>query len=728
MFDWEVFVKSWSLPAIVLVTAAAVTGASAEAAGPFAAYDAQAKALLARMTLDEKLGQITQPDQEFLKDQADLEKYAFGSIQSGGDSDPRTNSVEDWRDMYERYQAHMAKTRLRIPMVYGVDAVHGHSNVVGAVIFPHNIGLGATRDAALVEEIGRVTAEEVRATGINWGFAPCVTVPQDERWGRSYEGFSEDPRLVAELGAAAVRGLQGRDLKDPRRILACAKHFAGDGGTAWGTGMPDADHPGVRYPLDRGDARGDEATLRRVHMAGYVTAIEAGVGSIMPSFSSWNGERLSGSRRLLTEILKGELGFDGFLISDYNAIEDLPGDYAAQIKQAMNAGMDMVMAPSRYREFFATLKRLVEQGDIPQARIDDAVTRILRVKLAMGLMDEGRDLRADRSLLETFGSASHRAVARRAVRESLVVLKNEGRTLPLRRGAKRIHVAGASADDLGNQCGGWTITWQGRSGTPTQGTTILAAVSQLAGKDSKITYSRDGSGAAGADFAIVVVGEKPYAEFQGDRSDLGLSAEDVATVAAVKKSGVPTVVVLLSGRPMILGDVLSQADALVAAWLPGSEGGGVADVLFGDFKPTGKLPVSWPRSTSQIPINLGDAHYDPLFAYGYGLTYDDGAPPAGTQSRISPAEPARAVPVQAPAEMLVNGGFAKGDANWPSVRPKASQKGGPAPSRAPLPGRARSPHPPFARGYERRHGLPRGESLRTSHGFPAVSSSGRGPP
>ena len=639
----EVLVKYWRLPTIALVTAAAVTSGSGEAAGRFGAYDAQAKALLARMTLDEKLGQITQPDQEFLKDQADLEKYAFGSIQSGGDSDPRTNSVEDWRDMYERYQAHMAKTRLRIPMLYGADTIHGHSNVVGAVIFPHNIGLGATRDAALVEEIGRVTAEETRATGINWGFAPCVTVPQDERWGRSYEGFSEDPRLVAELGAAAVRGLQGRDLKDPRRILACAKHFAGDGGTAWGTGMSDTDHPGVRYPLDRGDTRGDEATLRRIHMAGYVAAIEAGVGSIMPSFSSWNGERLSGSRRLLTEILKGELGFDGFLISDYNAIEDLPGDYAAQIKQAMNAGMDMVMAPSRYREFFATLKRLVEQGDIPQARIDDAVKRILRVKLAMGLMDEGRDLRADRSLLDTFGSASHRAVARRAVRESLVVLKNEGHTLPLKRGAKRIHVAGASADDLGNQCGGWTITWQGRSGTPTQGTTILAAVSQLAGKDSKITYSRDGSGAAGADFAIVVVGEKPYAEFQGDRSDLGLSAEDVAMVAAVKKSGVPTVVVLLSGRPMILGDVLSQADAVVAAWLPGSEGGGVADVLFGDFKPTGRLPVSWPRSTSQIPINLGDAHYDPLFAYGYGLAYDDGGPPA---------------------EMLVNGGFAKGDANW----------------------------------------------------------------
>jgi beta-glucosidase len=576
------------------------------------------------MTLEEKLGQITQPDQQFLQDEADIEKYGFGSIQSGGNSDPKTNGVLDWRDMYERYQARMAKTRLKIPLLYGVDAVHGHSNVVGAVIFPHNIGLGATRNATLVEEIERITALEVRATGINWGFAPCVTVPQDERWGRTYEGFSEDPKLVAELGAAAVRGFQGSDLKDRSRILACAKHWVGDGGTAWGTGTV-GNERGGRYPLDQGDTRVDLATLRRVHMPGYVAAIAAGVGSIMPSFSSWNGQRMSGHKYLLTDVLKGELGFEGFLISDYNSTEQLPGDYAEQIAATMNAGMDMVMAPSRYREFFTTIERVVKEGKVTMSRIDDAVLRILRVKLAMGLMDAGYDYRADRRLAETFGSAAHRAVARQAVRESLVLLKNEGRALPLSKTAKHIHVAGVSANDLGNQCGGWTISWQGRSGTPTIGTTILAAIEQAVGvgdnPKTKVTYSADGSGASGADVAVVVIGETPYAEFFGDREDLSLSAQDRATVAAVKKAGVPTVAVLVSGRPMILGDALTQADAFVAAWLPGSEGGGVADVLFGDAKPTGKLPMSWPRSMTQVPINVGDAAYDPLFPYGFGLTY-----------------------------------------------------------------------------------------------------------
>jgi beta-glucosidase len=602
-----------------------VPAAAAGAPPRLSSFDPQAKALLARMTLEEKLGQITQPDQEFLKDEADIEKYAFGTMQSGGNSDPKSNSVFDWREMYERYQAHMAKTRLKIPLLYGVDAVHGHSNVVGATIFPHNVGLGATRDAALVEEVERITAEEVRATGINWGFAPCVTVPQDERWGRSYEGFSEDPRLVAELGGAAVRGLQGSDLKDRTRILACAKHFVGDGGTAWGSGSVKNREKGGTYPLDQGDTRVDEATLRRVHLPGYLTAIAAGVGSIMPSYSSWNGQRMSGHKYLLTDVLKGELGFEGFLISDYNSIEQLPGDYAEQIAASMNAGMDVVMAPSRYREFFETLTRVVKDGKIPMSRVDDAVLRVLRVKFAMGLMDPGYDYRADRHLMDTFGSAAHRAVARQAVRESLVLLKNEGHTLPLGKSAKRIHVAGASANDLGNQCGGWTISWQGQSGTPTVGTTILAAIEQAVNvgdnPQTKVTYSADGSGAAGADVAVVVVGETPYAEFFGDREDLALSAPDLATIAAVKKTGVPTVVVLLSGRPMILGDALTQADAFVAAWLPGSEGSGVADVLFGDVKPTGKLPVSWPRAMSQIPINIGDAAYDPLFPYGFGLTY-----------------------------------------------------------------------------------------------------------
>ncbi len=615
-----------SLRVPALLAAAAATAALASTASPAApkrlsSYDSEAKALLARMTLDEKIGQMTQAEQDKLADERDIETYFLGSLLSGGDSDPKTNSLADWTEMYDRYQSRAVKTRLRIPILYGVDAVHGHNNVLGAVVFPHNIGLGATRDAKLVEEIGRITALEVRATGVQWAFAPCVAVVRDERWGRTYESFGEEPTLVAELGAAAVRGLQGEDLKDPLRALACAKHYIADGGTVWGSGKPDDGAPGGRFPLDQGDVRLGEAELKRIHMQGYIKAIAAGVASIMPSYSSWNGEKCSGSKRLLTEVLKGELGFEGFLISDYNAIDALPGDYRGDIRQSINAGMDMVMVPERYREFFTTLKSLVEAREVPLARIDDAVTRILRVKLAMGLLDEGRSQLTDRKLHASFGSAEHRAVARRAVRQSLVLLKNEKRVLPLAKSAKRIHVAGRSADDLGNQCGGWTIDWQGGSeASKIRGTTVLAAL-RGAAHGTQVTYSKDGEGAAGADVGVVVVGETPYAEFKGDRDDLTLAKEDLETIASVKKAGIPVVVVLISGRPMILGDALAQADALVAAWLPGTEGQGIADVLLGDYKPTGKLSFTWPRAMSQIPINVGDEPYDPLFPYGFGLTY-----------------------------------------------------------------------------------------------------------
>jgi beta-glucosidase len=324
----------------------------------------------------------------------------------------------------------------------------------------------------------------------------------------------------------------------------------------------------------------------------------------------------------MTDILKGELGFEGFLISDYNALDQLPGDYRSDIKQSINAGMDMVMVPERYREFFTTLKSLVEAGEVPMSRIDDAVLRILRVKYAMGLMDKAKDPRADRKLHAQFGSAAHREVARRAVRQSLVLLKNEKKTLPIAKAAKRIHVAGKNADDIGNQTGGWTIQWQGQSGANTTGgTTILAAIKKAAGSGTQVTFAADGTGAAGADVAVVVVGETPYAEFFGDRADLSLAAEDKTAIANAKASGVPVVVVVVSGRPLILGDALSQSDAVVAAWLPGTEGDGVADVLFGAYKPTGKLSFTWPRSMDQIPINVGDKTYDPLFPFGFGLTY-----------------------------------------------------------------------------------------------------------
>ena len=576
--------------------------------------------LVGRMTLDEKIGQMTQPDQQFLKDPADVETLFLGSLLSGGDSDPPTNSRSDWRALYERLQNRALRTRLKIPLLYGVDAVHGHSNVLGAVIFPHNIGLGATRNAKLVEEIGRITASEVRATGINWTFAPCIAVPRDQRWGRTYEGFAEDPVLVAELGAAAVRGLQAGGLQDPRGVLACAKHFAGDGGTSWGTGMPAADAPGKRYPLDRGDTRGDEATLRRLFIDPYLPSIKSGVGSIMVTYNSWNGLKASGHRRLLTDILKKELRFDGFLISDYDAIDEIPGDYRSDVRESVNAGMDMFMVPQKYREFITTLKALVEAGEVPMTRIDDAVTRILRVKAAMGLLAPGWMVRVDPELERTFGSDEHRRVARQAVRESLVLLKNEGRTLPVA-GAKRIHVAGRNADDIGAQSGGWTITWQGKRGPVTTGTTILEGIRKAAGPNVQVTFAADGSGAAGADLAIVVVGEDPYAEFLGDREDLALADVDQKTIAAVRRAGVPVVTVLVSGRPLILGSALEASQAVVAAWLPGTEGDGVADVLFGRYAPTGKLPFTWPRSMSQIPINVGDSNYDPLFPFGFGLGY-----------------------------------------------------------------------------------------------------------
>ena len=579
---------------------------------PFSSFDPQVKPLLAQMTLDEKVGQMTQPDQENIKDLNDIETYSFGSILSGGSSDPKEgNSLQAWTDLYDRLQKHALNARLKIPILYGVDAVHGHNNVLGAVIFPQEVGLGCTRNAALVEKVERITAEEVRATGIQWAFSPCVTVPQDERWGRTYEGFSENPDVVRELGEAAVRGFQGADLANPLAVLACAKHYVGDGGTAWGSAR------GGRG-LDQGDMRVDEATLRRIHLPGYISSVKAGVGTIMPSYSSWNGIKCSASKRLLTEILKQELGFEGFLISDYSAIDQLDPNYKKAIGISINAGMDMAMVPARYKEYITDLKQLVEEGTVPMARIDDAVTRILRVKFAMGLLDKSRSQLADRSLQKDFGSPEHRAVARQAVRESLVLLKNENKTLPLAKTAARIHVAGKNADDIGNQCGGWTIDWQGKSGDVTPGGTTMLAAIRKAAPGAKVTFSKDGTGAEGATVGVVVIGETPYAEMQGDRADLRLAQEDVDAVDRMKAAGIPVVVILFSGRPMIVDSILAKADALVAAWLPGTEGQGITDVLFGDYKPVGKLSRSWPRSMEQIPLHPGD---EPLFQFGYGLSY-----------------------------------------------------------------------------------------------------------
>ena len=583
---------------------------------PFSSFDPQVKPLVAQMTLDEKIGQMTQPDSSSLQDPSDVEKLFLGSVLSGGDSDPKEgNSLEAWTNMYDHLQERTRKTRLGIPILYGVDAVHGHNNVLGAVIFPHNVGLGCTRDVKLIEKIGRVTAEEVRATGINWAFAPCVAAPQDIRWGRTYEGFTEDPWAIHIEAMAAVRGLQGGGLNSPLSVLASAKHFIGDGGTLFGTGNGGKG-------LDQGDTRVDDAILERIHARGYVGAVQAGVGSVMVSYSSWNGVKCSANKRLLTGYLKQQLGFQGFVVSDYNSIDQIAPDYKKAVETSINAGIDMVMVTDKYRAFIQDLKDLVNSGQVPMSRVDDAVARILRVKFAMGLMDKSRSPLADRSLWKTFGSADHRQVARQAVRESLVVLKNDGKVLPLSKTAARIHVAGKNADNLGNQCGGWTIDWQGKSGNVTTGgTTILSAIKNAASPKTKVTFSLDGSEAAGADIGVVVIGEKPYAEFKGDRSDLSLDPEDVAVVNNVKKAGIPVVVVLISGRPMLVNNILGNANALVAAWLPGTEGAGVADVLFGDFNPIGLLSFSWPNSMEQLPLNINQRNYQPLFKSGFGLKY-----------------------------------------------------------------------------------------------------------
>ena len=583
-------------------------------------FDPLVKPVVASMTLDEKLGQMTQAELNNLKDEHDIERLFLGSVLSGGDADPKEgNGLIAWTDTVDRLIALSQKTRLRIPILYGVDGVHGHNNVLGATVFPHNVALGCTNNPALVEEIGRISALEIRATGIRWTFAPCIAVPRDIRWGRTYEGFSESPEIVSRLGVAAIRGLQAPELTSASSVLACAKHFVGDGGTTYQVRQAG----GRTLYLDQGDTQVDEETLRRIHLPGYVAAVKAGVGSIMVSYSMWNGARVSGSRRLLTQILKEEIGFEGFLISDYYAISQIDRDYRTAVGKAINAGMDMAMEPARYGVFIETLKGLVADGTVPMSRIDDAVTRILRVKWAMGLCDQRRSQLADRTLHKSFGSAAHRKVARQAVRESLVLLKNDGRTLPIAVRAKHIHIAGRAADDIGIQCGGWTVKWQGQAGNVTPGgTTIRAAIEQSVSSKTKVTFSADdASAAAGADLAIVVVGEMPYAEGVGDRSDLSLAEADLALIDNVAATGTPLALVVISGRPLILGRALEKASSVVAAWLPGTEGGGVSDVLLGKRAPTGKLSFSWPRSMDQLPLRAGDAKYDPLFPLGFGLTY-----------------------------------------------------------------------------------------------------------
>jgi beta-glucosidase len=563
--------------------------------------------LLSRMTLDEKIGQMTQAERSDMTNLSDLATYGLGSLLSGGGSAPATNTATGWADMYDAFQQAALANRLGIPLIYGVDAVHGHNNVRGATIFPHNIGLGATRDASLVQQIGQATAEEVAGTGIDWTFAPCLCVARNERWGRTYESFGEDPAIAQSL-TTIITGFQGTTLGGTgSSILATAKHYVGDGGTTGGD--------------DQGNTQLSEADLRRIHLPPFTSAVQRNVGSVMISYSSWNGVKMHGNKYLITDVLKGELGFSGFVVSDWAGIDQIDGAggfSATDVRTSINAGIDMVMVPHDYKGFISLLRTEVQAGRVTQARIDDAVSRILTKKFQLGLFE--RPL-TDRSYTTTVGSAAHRTLARQAVRESQVLLKNDG-ILPLAKSGLKILVAGKNADNIGNQSGGWTISWQGSSGNITPGTTILQGIRAAVVPGTTVTYDASARKPAGYDVAIAVLGETPYAEGQGDRTDgMALDRGDLSVLANLKRAGIPTVVVLVSGRPLVVTTQLPDWRAFIAGWLPGTEGAGVADVLFGDYKPTGKLPMSWPRTATQIPINVGDAVYDPLFAYGFGLTY-----------------------------------------------------------------------------------------------------------
>ncbi|HVQ93761.1 MAG TPA: glycoside hydrolase family 3 N-terminal domain-containing protein [Mycobacteriales bacterium] len=581
--------------------------------------------LLGRMTLAEKVGQLTQAERAPVAADPTLVRTALlGSVLSGGGSAPSPNNPTAWADMVDRFQQQALATRLQIPLLYGVDSVHGHGNLVGATIFPHNIGLGATRDPALVSEVEHVAAAETRATGPQWAFGPCLCVARDDRWGRTYESFGEDPALVTSM-TTAVDGLQGAGgtgLAANDRVLAAAKHFGGDGDTEYGTSSTS------NYRIDQGVTVTSRPDFERIDLAPYVSAVrDRHTGSVMPSFSSidftedgtGNPTRVHASANLLTSTLKGQLGFDGFVITDWEAIHQIPGDFATKVRTAVNAGADMFMEPTGFVAFENTLTAEVTAGRVPVSRIDDAVSRILTKKFQLGLFEHPL---TDRTHLAEVGSPSHRAVARRAVAESQVLLQNRDRVLPLA-GTERIYLAGSNADDLGNQAGGWTVSWQGRSGSTYPGTSIRAGIAAVA-PQARVTFSRTASApTAGNDVGIVVVGETPYAEGMGDVGvnghTLALSAADRTAIDRVCTAIPRCAVLVVAGRPQIVTDKLGAIDALVASWLPGSEGAGVADVLFGRTPFTGLLPQSWPRSEGQEPINVGDTSYDPLFPYGFGL-------------------------------------------------------------------------------------------------------------
>lgn len=593
--------------------------------------------LLSRMTLDEKIGQMTQVEKNSIKP-GDITKYYIGSILSGGGGSPEENTPQAWYAMVEGFQKEALATRLQIPIIYGVDAVHGHGNLLNATVFPHNIGLGAANNPELMEKIGRATAEEMLATGIPWNFAPCIAVVQDVRWGRTYEGYGEETGLVTSLGTAYIKGLQTLTEGDnpaPGQsifVLPSAKHFLGDGATIWGSSRTE------NYELDQGNMQVPEERLRELYLPPYQSAVGAGVMNVMASFSSWKGTKMHAQQYLLTNVLKDELGFSGFVVSDWQGMDQIyPDDYYASIVTSVNAGVDMNMVPYEYVSFINTMKDAVSNGDIPESRVDEAVRRILRVKFALGLFERPMP---DTKYQGTVRSREHLELARQAVRESLVLLKNENDALPLSKDASVIFIAGKGANDIGLQSGGWTLEWLGKPGNDNEGTTILSGVRTAAGSDTQIEYNSEGDfsefndpegSPLVADVGIVVLAEQPYAEGVGDKADISLSEEETNLILEMGKQSERVIVILISGRPRVITEQLPLADAWVAAWLPGTEGAGIADVLFGDYPFTGKLSYSWPRSNEQLPININNSTDKtgceaPLFPLGYGLEYGDPSP------------------------------------------------------------------------------------------------------
>jgi beta-glucosidase len=601
-------------------TPAVPTGSTAAADwhDPGQPVEVRVDALLAQMTIDEKIGQMTQLENGSA-DPADVTSLMLGSVLSGGDGAPAQNDPGGWYAMVDAYQWAALATRLAIPILYGVDAVHGANSVVGATVFPHQVGLGAAGDQDLVGRIGRATATELAATGIRWTLGPVVAVPQDIRWGRTYEGYGEDPALVGRLASALIRGLQGEDSTATDSVMVTAKHFAGDGGTAWGSSTT----PG--YSIDQGVTDVDDATFRAIHLAPYREAIDAGARIVMTSFSSTAAGKVTADPHLVGEVLKGELGFTGFVVSDWAAIDQVDPDYDTAVARSISAGVDMAMVPYDGKRFGDAVRAGLANGSIAGSRVDDAVRRILRVKFEMGLFEHPMP---PSGLGAAVGSSADRELAREAVARSQVLLATSPGVLPIDPTAGTVLLAGRGADDVGLQSGGWTITWQGSEGATTPGTTIAGALAARFG--DRLEYNAGGHFAKGlrAPMGIVVVSEPPYAEGRGDTATLALPADDQAVIARVRPLVDRLVVVVLSGRPVMLDEILTSADAVVAAWLPGTEGAGVADVLLGERPFTGTTPYTWPLTPADAP-RTGKAPCDGArYPAGYGL--DATGAPLGT--------------------------------------------------------------------------------------------------